>query len=165
MNARTLDLRDAPAALRARFWSKVNILGADDCWEWQAHRKGNGYGQFTLRKGVFLTASRVSLALSGVVLGPELVACHTCDNPPCVNPNHLFAGTQRDNGNDCVQKGRANRASRAAHPSARLTEADIRAIRSEPERYGVKARLSRKYGVSETAIRRIRAGITWKEAA
>jgi len=157
-----LDLRNAPRELRDRFWSKVDIGEPDDCWEWTAYRKPNGYGQFVLRKGKFVTASRVSLALSGVVLQTNDVACHRCDNPPCVNPAHLFAGTQRDNAVDCVMKGRARRAHGEATPSARLTEGDVRAIFATPAQYGVGARLAREYGVSEHTIRSIRSGAKWK---
>lgn len=163
--ARKLDLRDAPEGLRDRFWSKVRVGRPDECWEWTGHRKVNGYGQFTLTKGHFFTASRVALALSGVVILAGQSACHTCDNPPCCNPAHLFAGTQAENALDSVSKGRANRARGAAHPSARLTDEAVRAIRATRSYYGVIADLSREFGVSTTAIRRIRTGYTWSSVA
>lgn len=160
-----MDLRDASQSLRDRFWSKVRIAGPDECWEWAAYRKSGGYGQFMLEKGKFRTASRVSLALSGVVLGVNEMACHTCDNPPCVNPAHLFPGSQSMNGLDSVSKGRANRSRGAQHLSARLTPDDVRAIRAVPEAYGVTASLAREYGVSWVAIRNVRLRRTWKEVA
>ncbi len=160
-----LDLRNASPALRERFWSKVAIAAEDECWVWTAYRKPTGYGQFTLRKGVFLTASRVSLALSGVVLKNGEVACHRCDNPPCVNPRHLFAGTQRDNTYDAVRKGRANRSRGVSHRSARLTEDDVRAIRAVPDGYGVTAELARQYDVSHGTMRALRSGRTWRSVS
>ncbi|UAJ78343.1 HNH endonuclease [Leifsonia sp. ZF2019] len=163
--ARRLDLRNAPEPLKDRFWSKVNIGDPDECWEWTAHRKVTGYGQFTLRKGVFLTASRVSLALSGVVLEPGVVACHKCDNPPCVNPSHLFAGTQRANTFDCVEKGRGNRSHGVAHRSAKLTPDDVRAIRSEPIGFGTRTLLAQRYGVSLSSIKKVLAYSTWRDVA
>lgn len=161
--AHPLDLRAAPESLVSRFWSKVALAGRDECWEWKGYRKPNGYGQFTLRKGEFVTASRVSLALAGVVLNAGEVACHSCDNPPCVNPAHLFPGTQSVNAFDSVAKGRARRVRGVEHPSARLTPELVSAIRAVPQYYGVIAELAREYGVSETAIRRIRRRVTWKE--
>lgn len=163
--ASALDLTDVDQSFRDRFWEKVDVRGADECWEWRAHRKVTGYGQFTISKGVFATASRVSLALSGVVLREGEAACHRCDNPPCVNPAHLFAGTQVVNTLDCVEKGRANRASGTDHPSARLDHEAVRRIRSADLRFGDMTRLAREYGVSLTSIRRIRNGQTWRDVA
>lgn len=163
--ASELDLRDVDAAFRERFWSKVAISGNTACWEWTAYRKPNGYGQFTLGKGQFRAASRVSFALTHGVVPEGLVVCHTCDNPPCVNPRHLFIGTQSDNAYDCSRKGRANRARGVATPSHRLTERQVRAIRSEPVTYGVKARLAREYGVSAHTIADILAGRKWRHVS
>lgn len=157
-----LDLRNASDSLRERFWSKVDVRGADECWEWQAYRKPSGYGQFTLRKGEFYTASRVALALSGVVLEQGECACHSCDNPPCVNPAHLFAGDQSVNTIDCIRKGRGNRVRGGMAPSARLTEEDVRTIRALAHYYGIYAELGRKYGVAANTIRSIRRGTKWK---
>jgi hypothetical protein len=161
--ASPLDLTSMDENFRQRFWSKVNIGAPDACWEWTARRQASGYGQFTVRKGVFMTASRVSLALTiGRPLEAGEVACHKCDNPPCVNPTHVFAGTQSDNIFDCVSKGRAIRAVGEATSSNKLTEADVVAIRAHPNRYGLAAELARHFNVSDTTVRRIRAGKKWR---
>lgn len=159
-----LDLTNADAHLRERFWSKVDVRGADECWEWNAHRKASGYGQFVLSKGIFITASRASLAMV-TPLGPREVARHTCDNPPCVNPAHLVKGTQVDNALDSVSRGRARRAQGEACASAKLTAADVLAIRAEADRYGLVEELGRKYGVAGNTIRSVRVGRTWRSVA
>jgi hypothetical protein len=74
-----------------------------------AHCKPNGYGQFTVSKGLFYGAHAVSYALAYGAIPPNMSICHHCDNPPCVNPDHLFMGTQSDNAFDMLAKGRANR--------------------------------------------------------
>lgn len=157
-----LDLRHADIALLRRFWSKVDIRGEDDCWEWQAYRKPTGYGQFTLRKGVFITASRASLAMTAP-LGPGVHACHHCDNPPCVNPRHLFPGTGRDNALDCSRKGRTNRSRGEDHRSARLTEDQVRYVLSvDVSERGTMARLAAEFGVRHDTIGKIVRRQNWK---
>jgi hypothetical protein len=88
-----------------RFWSKVVKGSPDECWEWIGGKDDDGYGSMTI-DGKTCRAARFSLSLSGVSLGPNDLACHTCDNPPCVNPAHLFKGTQVDNMADMDRKGR-----------------------------------------------------------
>lgn len=89
-----------------RFWAKVDIRGDGECWEWTASKSTYGYGRFTVnRKG--RPATRIAWELFHKKPFPEgMLACHTCDNPGCVNPHHIWPGTQSDNINDCVAKGR-----------------------------------------------------------
>jgi hypothetical protein len=83
--------------------------GPDECWPWLGNVGGRGYGRFTL-KGKAYRPHRVALERRlGRVLGPNEVACHTCDNPLCCNPAHLFAGTVADNVADMVAKGQTRR--------------------------------------------------------
>jgi hypothetical protein len=86
-----------------RFWSKVLI--GDGCWEWQGPRDGDGYGLFKIG-GKMVRASRVAFEMFNGPLDPALLACHTCDNPPCLRPDHLFSGTHADNHADRGAKGR-----------------------------------------------------------
>jgi hypothetical protein len=88
-----------------RFWSKVDRRGAEDCWPWTARRDGCGYGTFKV-DGKTVRASRQAWALTHGDLGAGQRVCHSCDNPPCCNPAHLWAGTQKDNVLDMVAKGR-----------------------------------------------------------
>lgn len=146
-----------------RFWSKVDPTG--HCWEWTAYRKKNGYGQFTLRTGLFVGAHTVSYALTHGPIPAGLSICHRCDNPPCVNPDHLFLGSQRDNTLDMFAKGRATRSRGIERSNARLNEDAVREIRNAPLRHGVVAELARQFGVSDTTIRKIRNGEKWGHVA
>jgi hypothetical protein len=159
---RGLDLKGS-ADFADRFWSKVDMLG--DCWMWLAFCKSNGYGQFTLKSGKFVGAHTVSYALTFGPIPAGCVICHHCDNPPCVNPAHLFLGTQSDNAMDMLAKGRATRVRGTDHPSARLTEEDIRYIRAAANYRGLLKDLSEDFGVSAHTIRMIRKGKTWGHVA
>lgn len=95
--------------LSERLWSKVCILGADDCWEWRGSLDKAGYGRIMVggRKGRPHSAHRVAWALHhGREVPAGLHVMHECDNPPCCNPAHLRLGTRLDNMRDCAQKGR-----------------------------------------------------------
>lgn len=85
------------------FWSKVDKSG--DCWIWTGSRHGFGYGLFGLN-GKTRRAHRISYELVNGPIPEGFVLCHTCDNPPCVNPDHLFVGSKADNTHDALRKGR-----------------------------------------------------------
>jgi hypothetical protein len=94
-----------PAEPIERFWAKVRITPG--CWLWMAAVNDRGYGRFTLdRTGKLIPAHRFAWSAENGPIPPGLLVCHSCDNPPCVNPAHLWLGTQSDNMIDCLAKGR-----------------------------------------------------------
>lgn len=90
-------------------WRRLEEVGWDvtdsGCWEWRGNRNASGYGRITYR-GEYLIASRAMLALHSPPGTGDLVTRHKCDNPPCVNPDHLEWGTHEDNMRDASERGR-----------------------------------------------------------
>jgi hypothetical protein len=94
--------------IKDRFWPKVDRGGSDECWEWIGSRHPDGYGRIGAggKHGGTIYAHRASWEIHGNKIPNGLCVLHHCDNPPCVNPAHLFLGTQADNIKDKVAKGR-----------------------------------------------------------
>jgi hypothetical protein len=91
--------------LEYRFWSKVDRSNPEGCWEWKGRLNEFGYGQF-YHEGTCKHAHRISYLLTYKELPDNLFVCHKCDNPPCVNPAHLWLGTPKGNTQDSINKGR-----------------------------------------------------------
>lgn len=138
------------------FWSHVTIEGKDDCWEWTGAKNGgnpvNGYGVLRINDKKEY-AHRVAFALAHGHLDATLKVCHTCDNPRCVNPRHLFLGTNTDNMADAAVKGRTRR---------KLTPEQVADIRRRFGGHGSQAALAKEYGVTIGAINHIKMGRNWK---
>lgn len=135
-----------------RFWSKVDKRGPDDCWEFHGANLGKGYRAFYWN-GRLGYAHRFSYEIHNGPIPPDQnIIRHDCDNPPCVNPAHLFAGTHADNVADRHSKGRTG--------SNKLTADQVAEIKQD-DRPGWC--VAQDYGVGETAIRNIRNGRTWRD--
>jgi len=140
-----------------RFWQSVRK--SDGCWVWTAANT-KGYG--VLGEGSkLLIAHRYSYELHYGTNPGELAVCHTCDNPSCVRPDHLFLGTKADNNADMARKGRSCRGE--ARQNHRLREADVRLIRCLiAAGVSTYAGVARQFSVSESLIRGIAKRQRWK---
>lgn len=146
-----------PVALR--FWAKVDVRGPDECWLWAGAKLTEGYGQFS-SEGRVIRAHRYSYELHFGPIPDGMIVCHTCDRPPCVNPSHLWAGTDAENAADRSAKRRGALGEEQGH--ARLTNNQAREIVATCKRGYVKHEdLARKYGVSRSSISRIVSGDSW----
>lgn len=144
-----------------KFWSRVDIRRASECWEWSGYKTTAGYGRFLAPgSGRECYAHRISYLLHyGVDPGPSFV-CHSCDNPCCVNPHHLWLGDYDSNARDKVDKGRSNRGER--HGMVKITEGDVIAIRAAKEGGAKSTHLSRTYGISVSMVNHIAGRRSWK---
>jgi hypothetical protein len=123
-----------------------------NCMEWKGQRSVKGYGIVNLG-GKRMKAHRSVFALTVGLIPPGMCICHICDNPPCVNPEHLFLGTNADNVADCVAKGR--------HAKAKLLPSERKRIVFLVKRGDRMADIARVFGVDRTTVREIaqRAGV------
>jgi GTP-dependent phosphoenolpyruvate carboxykinase len=145
------------------FWDRVKKGAQDECWEWQGYRDKNGYGHLTVHQEVKLAHRYAWEDIYGS-LPDWLYVLHKCDNPSCVNPEHLILGTQQDNLADCVAKGRASGGSMPGelNPSAKITAIQAREIYISRNRFGNKLRvIAEKYGITPQAVHLIAKGIKW----
>lgn len=142
------------------FWSRVDVRGPKDCWEWRGHRAKTGYGVLQLQGHKYL-AHRIAWTRVNGDIPAGMLVCHKCDNPPCCNPAHLFLGTYVDNAQDRNAKGRQARGS--ANGRAQLDEYLVRELRRmyATGRYTYK-KLARMYGVSYTVVANILNEKLWK---
>lgn len=144
-------------ALDERFWSKVQK--SDDCWEWTAYKDSWGYGIFGY-KGKTVRAHRHSYLAYFGPYNNELLVCHSCDNPACVRPDHLFLGTNQDNAQDAVQKNRTAYGPR--NHKTKLTEKEVLDI-VNLWRQGVPRKIiSQRFNIDASVVTRIMSGQCWR---
>ena len=151
-------------AFSRRFWSKVDRTS--ECWVWTGSRTC-GYGHIRVGSRsdgtrTLLRATHVAWELTNGAIPEGLWLLHRCDNPPCVRPTHLFLGTPKDNTDDMAAKGRANTPKGSQRPAARLSEADVLAIREARRQGAVGAELARQYGVHRSTIYHVCQRDYWK---
>lgn len=150
------------AAYEERFWSKVKRLGPDECWLWSGHRWPKGYGAFKDYGGSLNPASRVAFVMEVGEIPPGMVVMHTCDNPPCVNPRHLIAGTPQENNRDRDIKGRQVSPRGEKHSHSSITNDTARVIKERLATGERQSSVADGLRVSRNVVGQIARGRTWK---
>lgn len=152
----------APRPLYERFWAKVERCGPDECWPWLGATHPFGYGRIGVGRRSTgdrrtETAHRVSweINIGPVPRGKHVL--HRCDNPPCVNPAHLFLGDQAENAHDMYRKGRG----RGQFPAV-LAPATVQEIRGRLRAGESQDSVARALGISQTSVSQIARGQTYK---
>lgn len=150
--------RTGPVTL-AEIFARVTPEPNAGCWLWVGNVSPKGYGQMTVQ-GRTRGAHRLAFE---AVHGPQpshVCVCHRCDVPSCCNPDHMFPGSHADNAADRGRKARGHRPTGERNANARLSAADVAAIRASDEPGTV---LAARYGVSRATVSMIRNHKTWRE--
>lgn len=148
-----------PKMTPERFWAKVAITANPDrCWEWQGCLKSTGYGVVS-RNDVQWQAHRLAWFYVKGYDSP-LWLLHRCDNPKCVNPNHLYEGTHAQNTRDAVERARYLRSEK--HPQAKLTDERVREVKVLLRDGKQPAEVSRVTGVKRERVQSIKDGRNWR---
>jgi hypothetical protein len=149
----------ATDAIAERFAARLDMSGGKDaCWPWIRRDGTPGKSYFTVMLPGTGRLQRVTRLL--VDASDDVEVCHRCDNPPCCNPRHLFLATHQENMQDAGRKGRLLNQG-VANPNTRLTEDDVRMIRSEAA-LGVRHwELAERYGLTRGAVSHMVRGLTW----
>jgi hypothetical protein len=151
---------------------KVVICERTGCHIWTGPRDRNGYGKISLSKRSSISAHRAAWQLASGGIPPGMFVCHTCDNPPCCNPAHLFLGTPLDNARDRDRKGRTSR--HHARPpiqlggrnsQAKLTLTQAQEIYDRGKAGEKGADLAREFGIRQSGASQIINGRTWPEVS
>lgn len=154
-----------------RFWPKVlKPQDPSDCWVWTGAKRSNPkepYGVFKIRGHQRVKSHRLSFALQNGVSPGDLFVCHHCDNPQCVNPDHLFLGTAKDNNADMISKGRRATGDHGGeqNPAAKLSASQVEEIKRCIMQFESNKSLAQRFGVSAGMIGHIRRGRAWGSVA
>lgn len=150
--------------LAERFWMKVDRSGGPgECWPWTAGRKKGGYGSFALRTGVSTGAHRVAFALFHGFAAPRSVL-HTCDNPPCCNPAHLYDGDQLQNVQDMISRERSPVIGQSGerNVNARLTKPQVEELRARHVAGATVLALANEMDYDPSGMSKILRGVRWR---
>jgi len=153
-----------PVDPNKRFDVKWRFDSVTGCYNWIASVERKGYGKFKVA-GRFLPAHRWAWERKNGPIPPGMLACHRCDNPRCVNPDHIFLGTHQDNVDDMIKKGRMVRKVGEVgdlNPNAKLDAASVVDMRQLNRTQGFGARrLAKRFNISRTQAKRIITGVSW----
>lgn len=147
-----------------RFWSKVAVESPSECWQWKAARMRNtkfDYGIFNFN-GLKRHAHRIAWILTNGEIPNGVCVLHKCDNPPCVNPGHLFLGSKGDNARDRETKGRSHDRKWDSNGRAKLTLNQAKEIKHRASLGEKRCDLAKQFGVSPVAVSYLCIGKNWK---
>lgn len=150
----------------ARFWSHVDIQGPDECWNWLISKRRDGYGQFcigTFRNSYSFKAHRVSAFIHFGPIVDENHVCHTCDNPSCVNPAHLFLGDDAANIQDAARKKRLGVFVKPGNYKIRPIRCSFEMAAKIRSAEGTYTQIAERFGLNEAIVGRVRRGETWRD--
>lgn len=147
-------------SLEERFKAKVQIDHETGCHNWKGARNRKGYGMIAVGKGRSAVSHRISYQLYKGEIPQDFVVMHTCDNPGCVNPEHLKVGTHADNVADRQSKGRGTRGE--THSKAKLTEIQVLVIKEAYTSGHKQVDIANYFGVKHYNINQIVHGRSWK---
>lgn len=146
-----------------KFWRYVEKGNDNECWIWKGTINEHGYGVIMAARSFLIRAHRLSYSLSiGKPMDDHLCILHECDNPPCVNPRHLKAGTKLENTHDMIKKGRNSNPPinyGEKHHNTKFKESDFYLIKNDKRSNRI---IAMEFGVCEETIRRVKTGKTWK---
>jgi hypothetical protein len=147
-----------------RFWSKVDMRTPEECWPWQASLHPSGYGRFKIASYTTVSASRTALIIKTRAEPEGLFACHTCDNPICCNPAHLYWGTHSDNMRDKVARGRCNPPPQDGfnNGAAKLDEQAFALVIARLKEGWTNKQIAADLPVSHSMVSLIRLGKMWR---
>lgn len=151
------------SSVRIRFDERINIVG--ECWCWIGSKCKDGYGQFHVKidgKWKSIRPHRYSYEIFKGEIGDKKVVCHHCDNPSCVNPEHLFLGTQKDNIQDALKKKRMVGPRGMQQWQAKFIDEDIKKIRLLNKEGMNGNQISKLYKVDRRVIYDILKNVTWR---
>lgn len=145
------------------FWKNVTPGSTDDCWEWQGYINDSGYGELRCGTGPLLRAHRVSYEIYKGVIPPNMHVCHSCDNRRCVNPAHLWVGTDADNVHDMDNKGRRVIVPHYGedHGMSKLTKEKVLQIRQLAQSGVSYEEIGRRFSISGVHAGRVAKGECW----
>lgn len=149
-----------PIPVEERIMNFINIKEENECWEFVGSKNKDGYGRIGISNGKTESAHRVMFKINKGDIPKDMVVMHICDNTSCCNPNHLILGTQNDNIQDMINKGRFVQ----RNTPYKLTEEQMNEIRNKyTGKRGEKVKLAKEYNVVITTITNILNNKSWKD--